>query len=65
MMADFETASRGPLDDLDEWEDDLRRRYPEPADRRLPSGGKKANEFRDYRTDAKPHVKEFYRQHHR
>jgi inositol oxygenase len=64
-MADFKTANRGPLDDLDEWEDDLRRRYPEPADKRLPAGGKKANEFRDYRADAKPHVKEFYRQHHR
>lgn len=64
-MADSKTADQGPLHDLDEWEDDLRRRYAEPADERLPSSGKKADQFRDYRADAKPQVKEFYRQHHR
>jgi inositol oxygenase len=51
----------GPLGDLDEWEDDVRRRYPGPnvAQKKSPK------EFRNYRAEAKPQVKEFYRQHHR
>lgn len=53
-----------PLDDLDQWEDDLRRRYPAPAADASPSG-KKPVEFRDYRAEARPQVKEFYRLHHR
>lgn len=53
-----------PLDDLDQWEEDLRRRYPAPALETSPSG-KKPAEFRDYRAEAKPQVKEFYRLHHR
>lgn len=51
-------AARGPLHDLDEWEDDLRRRYP--ADSASSQDG-----FRDYRAETKPTVKEFYRLHHR
>ena len=54
-------SSPGPLGDLDEWEDDLRRRYPRPA----AAGEKKQEEFRDYRAEARPQVKEFYRLHHR
>ncbi|HVX62950.1 MAG TPA: inositol oxygenase family protein [Pirellulales bacterium] len=49
--------SSGPLDHLEQWDDDLLRRYPEPV--------KKAAQFRDYRAPARPQVKEFYRLHHR
>ena len=49
--------SSGPLDDLEQWDDDLLRRYPEPV--------KTADQFRDYRASARPQVKEFYRLHHR
>lgn len=64
MTQSTEFHAEGPLDDLDQWEDDLRRRYPEPADKPSPAG-KKPAEFRDYRAEAKPQVKEFYRLHHR
>lgn len=62
------TSASGPLDNLDQWEEDLRRRYPEQA-----AGNKgfqatdpqKAKEaFRDYRAEARPSVKEFYRLNH-
>jgi len=59
------TAGSGPLGDLDEWEDDLRRRYPEPANELAPGSDKAKSEFRDYRAEAKPSVKEFYRLNHR
>ncbi|YCM44504.1 inositol oxygenase family protein [Verrucomicrobiaceae bacterium 227] len=45
-----------PLADLDEWEDDLLRRYPEE---------KAKDEFRDYDAEARPGVREFYRLNHR
>ena len=44
-----------PLADLDEWEDDLQRRYPK----------KEKESFRDYDADARPSVREFYRLNHR
>ena len=47
----------GPLDDLEQWDDDLLRRYPAPENT--------ADQFRDYRAEARPEVKEFYRLHHR
>src|SRR3569623_1555585 len=50
-------SQSGPLDDLEQWDDDLLRRYPEPE--------KTADQFRDYRAEARPEVKEFYRLHHR
>lgn len=62
-MVEHERRSAGPLGDLDEWEEDLRRRYPSPAADQ--PGGKPATAFRDYRAEARPQVKEFYRQHHR
>ncbi|MBI3839258.1 MAG: inositol oxygenase [Planctomycetia bacterium] len=51
----------GPLHDLDQWEDDLRRRYPEPT----ANPAKKKEDFRDYRAEARPEVTEFYRLNHR
>jgi inositol oxygenase len=50
-------AESAPLDRLDDWEQSLRTRYP---------GASKAKEaFRDYRAEARPSVKEFYRLNHR
>ena len=54
-----------PLSDLDQWEDDLRRRYPEPANKLAPNSAKAKEEFRDYRAETKPEVAEFYRLNHR
>jgi inositol oxygenase len=57
-----------PLADLDEWEDDLRRRYPEPASAAvstLAQSTKQAEEFRNYETTARDSVREFYRLNHR
>lgn len=50
----------GPLGSLDEWEDDLLRRYPRPLEPR----DKRPEEFRDYAAEARPSVKEFYRLNH-
>lgn len=57
----------GPLDDLDEWEDDLLRRYPEPATTTFQATdpSKKPEQFRNYEAEARPSVREFYRQNHR
>ena len=46
-----------PLASLDEWEDDLLRRYPEPTT-------DSAASFRNYAAEARPSVKEFYRLNH-
>jgi inositol oxygenase len=48
---------RQPLERLDDWEDSLQIRYP--------STGKTKEEFRNYRAEARPSVKEFYRLNHR
>jgi inositol oxygenase len=62
--------ARQPLGNLDEWEDFLKARYPQeaPAQASKPfvatNPGKKAQEFRDYRAEARPSVKEFYRLNH-
>jgi inositol oxygenase len=61
-----------PLGSLDEWEDDVRRRYPketsaagEITQHMTGSEGKSRDEFRDYRAEARPSVKAFYRLNHR
>ncbi len=59
-----------PLDDLDDWDEDLRRRYPDPSEKadsgafRATDPDKKKDEFRDYQADARPSVREFYRLNH-
>jgi inositol oxygenase len=54
-----------PLEDMDHWEDFLKTRYPDPS---TPDGAAQAkkdkSEFRDYRKEARPSVKEFYRLNH-
>jgi len=49
-------ADAMPLADMDEWEDDLKRRYPEP--------GKPRDAFRNYDHPARDTVREFYRLNH-
>jgi len=68
---------QNPLDSLDEWEDDLVRRYPEPigaessgearsssSEFQAVNPDKSKEEFRNYDLDARPSVREFYRLNH-
>src|SRR5438552_7108004 len=59
-------SANEPLEDLEHWEEFLKARYPEPAGDA--AGGeqpeKEASAFRDYRKEARPSVKEFYRLNH-
>jgi len=50
-----------PLANLDEWEEDVIRRYPDPADI---ANGKSKEEFRNYQTPERDTVREFYRLNH-
>ncbi len=51
-----------PLNNLDEWEDDLLRRYPDPE---TIATAKTTEEYRNYETPARDTVKEFYRLNHK
>src|SRR5690606_29791276 len=50
-----------PLKSLEEWEDDLLRRYPDPETIAV---GKSEEEFRNYDNPARDTVREFYRLNH-
>ena len=52
----IDVSERNPLADLDEWEEFLRERYPKPQEK---------SSFRDYGTNVRPAVREFYRLNHR
>lgn len=54
-----------PLANLEEWEDFLKTRYPEKPRFEAADPDKKADQFRNYEADARPTVREFYRQNHR
>jgi inositol oxygenase len=57
-----------PLGALEEWEDFLKERYPEPAAAhsfKATDSEKKKEQFRNYEANARPSVREFYRQNHR
>src|SRR5258707_964191 len=60
--------TQNPLTGLDEWEDFLKERYPEPQTSAKPfqatDPSKKKEEFRNYQADARPSVREFYKQNH-
>src|SRR6266403_3063166 len=60
--------SNKPLADLEEWEEFLKERYPEPqADAKAfqtIDPEKKKEQFRNYEADARPSVREFYRLNH-
>jgi inositol oxygenase len=50
-----------PLNSLDEWEDDVLERYPDPS---AIAKDKSAESYRNYETPARDTVKEFYRLNH-
>ena len=62
-----------PLTSLDEWEEFLKERYPEPASQdttaakpfKATDPEKTREQFRNYESDARPTVREFYRLNHR
>jgi inositol oxygenase len=51
-----------PLKNLDEWEEDLLRRYPDPESI---ASAKATEEYRNYDDPARDTVKEFYRLNHK
>jgi len=62
-------SANTPLQNLEEWEDFLKERYPDPASATVKpfqaiDPNKKQEEFRNYEKDARPTVREFYRQNH-
>jgi len=68
--AESKPDSNAPLSNLEEWEDFLKERYPEPGSAAANSfkatdPEKKKEQFRNYEADARPTVREFYRQNHR
>jgi inositol oxygenase len=59
----------GPLQHLEEWEEFLKTRYPEPATAgekpfQATDPAKEKKQFRNYEADARPSVREFYRLNH-
>ena len=74
MSTAISPATDQPLKSMDEWEDFLKVRYPQPAGAAAPAEvkrvivgtdpTKKETEFRNYEADARPSVREFYRQNH-
>jgi inositol oxygenase len=52
-----------PLGHLDDWEEFLQARYPQPP--AAPARAANKDGFRNYRAEARPGVKEFYRLNHR
>jgi len=65
MSNDDRPAAEGPLQNLEQWEEDLRQRYPETVVALTDGGEKSADQFRDYAATVKPEVREFYRLNHR
>jgi inositol oxygenase len=62
-------SAHAPLQNLEEWEDFLKERYPEPAPAAAQpfvatDANKQKEEFRNYEADARPSVREFYRLNH-
>src|SRR4051812_35026889 len=64
--------SAKPLGTLEEWEDFLKERYPEPQPAssiktpfQATDAAKTKEQFRNYEADARPTVREFYRLNHR
>lgn len=55
------SLENNPLSSLEEWEEDLLKRYPNPEDI---NNSKSIDEFRDYENSTRSSVKEFYRLNH-
>lgn len=56
-MTQRQTSDENPMPTLDDWDDDVRRRYNAQE-------SKKASQFRDYGDGVRPAVREFYRLNH-
>jgi len=56
--------SDNPLQSLDEWEEDLKARYPVAGESMFTDKDKPKDAFRNYTADVRPGVKEFYRVNH-
>lgn len=65
-MPNHQQHPDGPLHSLDEWEDDVLRRYPTSESMSPPTiaSGQTEEEFRNYGDDVRPAVREFYRLNH-
>jgi inositol oxygenase len=61
QQKNFGSKEANPLQSLDEWEDDVLERYPEPD---IKSANKSKDEFRNYESTVRDTVKEFYRLNH-
>ena len=59
------TPPSTPLASLEEWEDFLKDTYPQENSEFLKGIKREQNQFRDYRKEARPSVKEFYRINHK
>lgn len=58
-------SAAGPLGSLEEWDDDVKARYPEPAGSSpFTDPDKPKDAFRDYAAEVRPSVREFYRLNH-
>ncbi|MDN3585948.1 inositol oxygenase family protein [Pedobacter aquatilis] len=57
----FSQDNQNPLKNLDQWEEDILTRYPDPANI---NADKKEEQFRNYEETEKDGVKEFYRLNH-
>jgi inositol oxygenase len=69
LMSISKTEAAAPLENLEEWEDFLKTRYPDPAASSTKpflatDPEKKKEQFRNYEADARPTVREFYRLNH-
>ena len=66
MMVQMRALDAQPLASLDEWEDDVKARYPQPGTPAFNATdpAKKKEEFRNYAANARPSVREFYRLNH-
>src|SRR5690349_17532848 len=58
-MSNFSEKEINPLQSIEQWEDDVVKRYPEPN-----APAKAKDEFRNYEEPARDTVKEFYRLNH-
>lgn len=65
-MTTTDAPTPSPLQSLDEWEDFLKAIYPESTQKSefITNIKREQGEFRDYRKEARPSVKEFYKINH-
>lgn len=63
MVEQPNSSEKGPLEDLDHWDEFLKARYAQNGEY-VPGNSKQPEQFRDYRAEARPSVKEFYRLNH-